>query len=306
MKKTELCCGTGHGGALALIVAPASGHKKAYDTSLQLKVDGLTVTTTQYSGSVRSEKGACERNRTITITTLGVAIATVVSDAAGNYSVVVTGPPPAKNQDVIASTPKKFIKRNSKHMVAGATGYIGSLLCRRLAEEGAAPRALARHPDRGRGPRHGRLRGRRGRRAALPRPWRSRWRVSTLLLLPGSLDGARGRGRLRRARPPGGRELRRCGGQARASSGSSIWAASPIEGSRHLESRHATAGLSGLDRAFQSPTCAPRPLSVRGVSRFAPCYYLVKRLPLMVTPRWVATRTQPIAIARCDRVSLPG
>ena len=115
MKKKSLAVALVTAAALALIVAPASGHKTAYDTSLQLKVDGLTATTTQYSGSVNSERGACERNRTITITTLGVTVATVVSDAAGNYNVVVTGPPPAKNQDVIASTPKKFIKRNSKH-----------------------------------------------------------------------------------------------------------------------------------------------------------------------------------------------
>jgi hypothetical protein len=115
MKKTSLAVALATAAALALIVAPASGHKRAYDTSLQLKVDGLTATTTQYSGSVKSEKGACERNRTITITTAGVEIGQVVSDGAGNYSIVVTGPPPAKNQDVIASTPKKFIKRNSKH-----------------------------------------------------------------------------------------------------------------------------------------------------------------------------------------------
>jgi hypothetical protein len=115
MKKTSLVVALATVAALALIVAPASGHKKAYDTSLQLKVDGLTATTTQYSGSVHSTKGACERNRVITITTLGVAIAQVTSDAAGNYTVTVTGPPPAKNQDVVASTPKKFLKRNSKH-----------------------------------------------------------------------------------------------------------------------------------------------------------------------------------------------
>jgi hypothetical protein len=100
---------------VALSAVPASGHKQGYDTSLQLKVDTLTATSTQYAGSVRSEKPACERNREITITTGGVAIGTATSDFNGDYTVVINGTPPAKNQDVIASTPKKFLKRNSKH-----------------------------------------------------------------------------------------------------------------------------------------------------------------------------------------------
>ena len=34
-----------------------------------------------------------------------------------------------------------------------------------------------------------------------------------------------------------------------------------------------------------------------GSESFRVVYYLTKRLPAMVTPRWVSTRTQPIAIA---------
>lgn len=100
---------------MALAVTPASAHKQGWDTNLQVKVDVLNATTTQYSGDVRSEKPACERYREITVTTGGVAVATAISDIAGNWLVFVNGPPPAKNQDVIASTPKKFLKRNSKH-----------------------------------------------------------------------------------------------------------------------------------------------------------------------------------------------
>ena len=40
-----------------------------------------------------------------------------------------------------------------------------------------------------------------------------------------------------------------------------------------------------------------------GSESFLVVYYLVKRLPAMVTPRWVTTRTQPIAIA--DVVGYP-
>jgi uncharacterized protein YbjT (DUF2867 family) len=38
-----------------------------------------------------------------------------------------------------------------------------------------------------------------------------------------------------------------------------------------------------------------------GSESFRTAFYLVRRLPVMVTPRWVATRTQPIAVA--DAVS---
>ena len=34
-----------------------------------------------------------------------------------------------------------------------------------------------------------------------------------------------------------------------------------------------------------------------GSESFRTAFYLVRRLPVMVTPRWVATRTQPIAVA---------
>jgi hypothetical protein len=98
-----------------VLAGVASGHKQGYDTNLQLRVDRLTATTTQYSGSVRSERAKCERNRVITITTGGVAIGTATSDFEGNYTVVVTGTPPARNQDVTASTPRRWLKRNSEH-----------------------------------------------------------------------------------------------------------------------------------------------------------------------------------------------
>ena len=66
-------------------------------------------------------------------------------------------------------------------------------------------------------------------------------------------------------------------------------------GSKHLESRHATAGYlasTGL------PVTYLRAAAVIGAGSesFRTVYYLVKRLPAMVTPRWVTTKTQPIAI----------
>ena len=68
------------------------------------------------------------------------------------------------------------------------------------------------------------------------------------------------------------------------------------EGSTHLSSRHATAGTL---RAGEVPVTYFRAAAVIGAGSesFLTVFYLVRRLPLMVTPRWVTTRTQPIAIA---------
>lgn len=66
-------------------------------------------------------------------------------------------------------------------------------------------------------------------------------------------------------------------------------------GSEHLRSRHETAhhlGSTGV------PVTYLRAAAVIGAGSesFRTVYYLVRRLPLMVTPRWVTTRTQPVAI----------
>ncbi len=67
-------------------------------------------------------------------------------------------------------------------------------------------------------------------------------------------------------------------------------------GSEHLRSRHHTAQV--LERSGV-PLTYFRAAAVIGAGSesLRVVYYLVKRLPAMVTPRWVATRTQPIAIA---------
>lgn len=67
------------------------------------------------------------------------------------------------------------------------------------------------------------------------------------------------------------------------------------EGSKHLDSRHATAETL---REGTVPVTYFRAAAVIGAGSesFRTVFYLVRRLPVMVTPRWVATRTQPIAI----------
>lgn len=68
------------------------------------------------------------------------------------------------------------------------------------------------------------------------------------------------------------------------------------EGSKHLDSRHATAATL---QEGEVPVAYLRAAAVIGAGSesFRTVFYLVRRLPAMVTPRWVTTRTQPIAVA---------
>ena len=65
--------------------------------------------------------------------------------------------------------------------------------------------------------------------------------------------------------------------------------------SEHLASRQ-EAGRSCASRGCRRSSSAPRSCSARGSASFEMLRALVERLPVMVTPRWVGTRTQPIAI----------
>lgn len=67
------------------------------------------------------------------------------------------------------------------------------------------------------------------------------------------------------------------------------------EGSKHLASRHATAEAL---RRSDVPVAYFRAAAVIGAGSesFLTIYHLVRRLPVMVTPRWASTRTQPIAV----------
>ncbi len=67
------------------------------------------------------------------------------------------------------------------------------------------------------------------------------------------------------------------------------------EGSEHLDSRHAAAQTL---QAGDVPVTYFRAAAVIGAGSesFRTVLYLVRRLPVMVTPKWVTTRTQPIAV----------
>ena len=177
--------------------------------------------------------------------------------------------------------------------VAGATGYIGGLLCRRLREEGHEVRALARHPERAEDLKEAGCEV-----------------VRADVLERGTLDAAlagvevayylvhsMGRG------SDGdfvARDHRGAGNFAAAASAAGVkrivYLGGLGEGSKHLDSRHETALT--LQRG-KVPVAYFRAAAVIGAGSesFRTAFYLVRRLPVMVTPRWVDTRTQPIAIA---------
>jgi uncharacterized protein YbjT (DUF2867 family) len=176
--------------------------------------------------------------------------------------------------------------------VAGATGYVGGKLCERLRAEGVEVRALARDPE----------------RATELKEIGCEVRKADVLeleSLAAALDGvdvayylvhSMGRG------ADGDFAQRDQEGAANFAAAASAAGVSRIvylgglgEGSKHLSSRQATAETL---RAGDVPVAYFRAAAVIGAGSesFLTVFHLVRRLPLMVTPRWVTTRTQPIAI----------
>lgn len=177
--------------------------------------------------------------------------------------------------------------------VAGSTGYIGGLLCRRLREEGISVRALARQPERAEDLREV---GCEVERADVLDPD----------TLEPALEGAEvayylvhsmGRGAsgdFAHRDQQGAENF--ADAAAAAGVGRIVYLGGLGEGSKHLDSRHATA--RALEKG-EVPVAYFRAAAVIGAGSesFRTVFYLVRRLPVMVTPRWVTTRTQPIAIA---------
>jgi uncharacterized protein YbjT (DUF2867 family) len=177
--------------------------------------------------------------------------------------------------------------------VAGSTGYIGGLLCRRLCEEGHEVRALARHPERA---------------ADLRAPGCEVVRADALEpeTLGPALEGAEVAYYLVHSMGRGSdgdfaeRDHRAAENFAAAAAAANVrrivYLGGLGEGSKHLDSRHATAETL---REGEVPVAYFRAAAVIGAGSesFRTVFYLVRRLPVMVTPRWVATRTQPIAVA---------
>jgi uncharacterized protein YbjT (DUF2867 family) len=177
--------------------------------------------------------------------------------------------------------------------VAGATGYIGGLLCRWLSEDGHEVRALARDPEKAEDLKEA---GCEVCRADVLEPES----------LGPALEGAEVAYYLVHSMGRGAdsdfaeRDHQGAENFAAAAAAAGlkriVYLGGLGEGSKHLDSRHETART--LQRGAV-PVAYFRAAAVIGAGSesFRTAFYLVRRLPVMVTPRWVATRTQPIAVA---------
>ena len=179
-------------------------------------------------------------------------------------------------------------------LVAGATGYIGGLLARALRDDGVAVRCLVRDPSRA---------------ADLDRIGCEVVKGDVLEpdTLGPALDGIETAYYLVHSMGRGGDADFAARDRAAASNFAAAAKAAGVgrlvylgglgdPGSEHLRSRHHTAeilGESGIPLTYFRAAA----VIGAGSESFRVVYYLVKRLPAMVTPRWVDTRTQPVAIA---------
>lgn len=182
-----------------------------------------------------------------------------------------------------------------KLLVAGATGYIGRLLARELATEGADVRCLVRDPSK-----------------AEDLAVAGCEIVTADVLEPETLgpalEGVRvayylvhsmGRGAADGDFADRDKRAARNFGEAAAEAGVEliVYLGGLTEGgSKHLTSRHETAEVL---RESGVPVTYFRAAAVigSGSESFLLVMYLVRRLPVMVTPKWTETKTQPIAIA---------
>jgi uncharacterized protein YbjT (DUF2867 family) len=176
--------------------------------------------------------------------------------------------------------------------IAGATGYLGGLLAERLIERGEPVRALARRPEHAPGLRQ---RGADIREADVLEP----------ATLPPALEGigvayylvhsmGRGSGAGYAERDRRGAANFRAAAEA-VGVERIVYLGGLGDGSEHLRSRHETAQVLSNGNV---PVTYFRAAAVigEGSESFRTMLYLVRRLPVMVTPRWTSTRTQPIAV----------
>lgn len=178
-------------------------------------------------------------------------------------------------------------------LVAGATGYIGHRLCLALAEKGSPPRAMARKPGRAQNLADVGCEVVPGdvlRRETLAEPLA---KIKVAYYLVHSM-GRGGLGDFAERDQEGAENFAAAAAEAGVERIIYLGGLSD-GGSKHLESRHATAehlASTGI------PVTYLRAAAVIGAGSesFRTLFFLTKRLPVMVTPKWVKNRTQPIAI----------
>ena len=175
--------------------------------------------------------------------------------------------------------------------VLGSTGYVGGLLVKRLAEEGKPVVALARSPEKAEDLATA---GCEVRRADVLEPdtlGPALKDVDVAYYLVHSM-GRGGDDDFASRDQDGARYFAKAAAEAGVKR--IVYLGGLGSGSEHLNSRHATAVTL---QAGSVPVTYYRAAAVMGAGSesFLTVYYLVKRLPAMVTPKWTTVRTQPIA-----------
>jgi uncharacterized protein YbjT (DUF2867 family) len=176
--------------------------------------------------------------------------------------------------------------------VVGATGYVGGQLSRHFAESGEEVAALARHPDRAKELAEA---GCEVRRADVLEPdtlGPALKGVDVAYYLVHSM-GRGGDGDFAARDKEGARNFREAA--AKAGVKRIVYLGGLGEGSEHLDSRAETAKIL---QEGEVPVAYLRASAVIGAGSesFLLVYYLVRRLPAMVTPKWTTVKTQPIAV----------
>lgn len=174
-------------------------------------------------------------------------------------------------------------------LVAGGTGFVGRRLVRALHEAGVAVRVMTRRPERYDGPGEA-VAGDVHDPASLPaalQGCRAAYYLVHSLDSPDfeRLDSAAARSFGGAAGEAGLRQIVYLGGLGRDDDVLSA----------HLRSRREVEGLLGGDGVPVTTLRAGIVVGHGGIS-WEMTRQLVEHLPAMVTPRWVTTRTQPIAV----------
>jgi uncharacterized protein YbjT (DUF2867 family) len=180
-------------------------------------------------------------------------------------------------------------------LVTGASGYVGGFLIQELLERGRHVRALARDPAKATQPAVVDVRGGdavsgRGLREALEG-------CRTAYYLIHSMGGGAGGDFARRDREAAvnfGEAARDAGVERVIYLGG--LGPTGADASEHLRSRHEVAELL-RQRVPQLTYVRAAMIIGPGSASFEMLRHLVKRLPVMITPRWVDTRSQPVAVA---------
>jgi len=180
-------------------------------------------------------------------------------------------------------------------LVTGASGYVGGRLISELLSRGRSVRALARDPAKADQPPEVDVRGGdavsgRGLREALEGCRTAYYLIHSMGRGSGDADFAR---RDREAAVNFGEAAREAGTERVVYLGG--LGPTGEDASEHLRSRHEVAEL--LRQRVPELTYVRAAMIIgQGSASFEMLRHLVTRLPVMITPRWVDTRSQPVAV----------